>query len=483
MPRNILLVCLTIALIFSATPGNAASDLPSVPFDSKIVDRLEVDRMYETIRFLSQSPREAGSPGENQAVAYLKNRFASYGYETQAQSFPFAHYKEPTTLSLSVSGFEDVDWSLGSFHFGVNGEVTGELVDGGIGSESDLAGKDVSGKIVLVARGVIPFADKILNAAKAGAVGVIVYNNTPGILHATLSAPDERLIPAITIGQEQGNQLVKRLASGEKATASFVVEGALTTLRTSHNVIAVRKPDTDEGTGQIVIVSAHHDTVAGSPGANDDASGIAITLELARVLADVPIDTELRFITFGAEESSLMGSFAYVESLTDAERERIVGVFQLDMVGSKDSGELMMYTADGQKNLITDMAAVASSHFSDVLHYGQEAGSDHLPFHLAGIPAGLFTHAPREPWYHSPNDTIEHISRDKIKQVAQIIGASVYEVARPDTPAIEKVYRSPVTVDYPFDDRAIEDMAQDNREQDNQAQERELPDRQVEMVP
>ena len=61
---------------------------------------------------------------------------------------------------------------------------------------------------------------------------------------------------------------------------------------TSYNVIATKRPNNaNQDTGQIVVVGAHHDSVPGSPGANDDASGVGVMLELARVFTNTPVTT------------------------------------------------------------------------------------------------------------------------------------------------------------------------------------------------
>ena len=71
--------------------------------------------------------------------------------------------------------------------------------------------KDVHGKIALIERGTYPFAEKILNAAEAGAAGVIIYNNAAGVLNGTLGEPNDDYVPALAITQEQGSALKDRL--------------------------------------------------------------------------------------------------------------------------------------------------------------------------------------------------------------------------------------------------------------------------------
>ncbi|XKF64036.1 M20/M25/M40 family metallo-hydrolase [Virgibacillus necropolis] len=221
---------------------------------------------------------------------------------------------------------------------------------------------------------------------------------------------------------------------------------------TSYNVEAVKEPMKKHNTGQAIIVGSHHDSVPWGQGANDDASGTAALLELARVFANTPTDTTIKFVAFGAEEYGLWGSRKYAEAMTPEEIERTVAQFQMDMVGSEDAGELVMFTADGEKNLVTDLGAAAGSRVSELVPYSELGRSDHVPFHNLGIPAALFIHTPLEPWYHTEDDTIEHISKEKLKDVANIVGAAIYQVARKDTPALEKATVAPVPVDYYYEE-------------------------------
>ncbi|HAM81382.1 M20/M25/M40 family metallo-hydrolase [Ornithinibacillus bavariensis] len=221
---------------------------------------------------------------------------------------------------------------------------------------------------------------------------------------------------------------------------------------TAYNVEAVKKPMKNHNTGQQIIIGSHHDSVPHGPGANDDASGTGALLELARVYANTPTDTTIKFVAFGAEEYGLWGSRKYAEAMTADEIERTVAMFQLDMVGSADAGDLVMFTADGKKNAVTDLGAAAGSRVSELIPYSELGRSDHVPFHNLGIPAALFIHTPLEPWYHTEDDVLAHISKEKLKDVANIIGAATFQIARKDTPALERSRVAPVPVDYYYEE-------------------------------
>lgn len=221
---------------------------------------------------------------------------------------------------------------------------------------------------------------------------------------------------------------------------------------TSYNVEATKEPMKNHNTGQQIIIGSHHDSVPWGPGANDDASGTAVLLELARVFADTATDTTIKFVAFGAEEYGLWGSRRYAAAMPAEEVEKTVAMFQLDMVGSEDAGDLVMFTADGEKNTVTDLGAAAGSRVSELVPYSELGRSDHVPFHNLGIPAALFIHTPLEPWYHTEDDVLEYISKEKLKNVADIVGAAVYQAARKDTPALVKSEVAPVPVDYYYEE-------------------------------
>ena len=451
MRRKPFIAFLMATSLLVGLPAAHAKETPATPpqaqqaFDNKIIKRINVDNIYNDVAHLSSEPRVAGTEAEWNAVQYIKTKFSSFGYDTEIQPFPFESYQEPK-VSVTVAG----DTLLSnSFTYTPNGEVSGEVVYAGLATEADLVGIELEGKIALIKRGEISFADKVLNAARAGASAVIIYNNVADPLAGTLGAPNDEFVPTVSLSQTDGDRLTSSLAEGQAISATVKVTGGAVLQKTSHNVVATKEPtNKKKATNQIIVVGAHHDSVPGSPGANDDASGVATSIELARVMANMPTDTEIRFVTFGAEELGLFGSYAYVETLSQDERDRIVGMFQMDMVGSRDAGELVMFTVDGEKNAVTDLSAAAGVRTGNPLSYGKESRSDHVPFYDVGIPAALFIHDPSEPWYHTPNDSIDKISKEKLQETAEIVGAAVYQVARPDSPALERAKVSPKPVDY-----------------------------------
>ena len=108
------------------------------------------------------------------------------------------------------------------------------------------------------------------------------------------------------------------------------------------NVIAELDGANDDN---VVMAGAHLDSVPAGPGINDNGSGSAALLELAQQLAKLKPENTLRFAWWGGEEAGLVGSTAYVNGLSQAERDRIALYMNFDMIGSPNYIQ-MVYDAD-----------------------------------------------------------------------------------------------------------------------------------------
>ena len=139
-------------------------------------------------------------------------------------------------------------------------------------------------------------------------------------------------IPVVGTSFAAGELLAR---PGTTATVSVVNDP-------QHNVIAELKGTNDDN---VVMAGAHLDSVEEGPGINDNGSGSAALLELAEQLAKLKPENTLRFAWWGGEEAGLVGSTAYVDGLSQAERDRIALYLNFDMVGSPNY-IFMVYDAD-----------------------------------------------------------------------------------------------------------------------------------------
>lgn len=207
--------------------------------------------------------------------------------------------------------------------------------------------------------------------------------------------------------------------------------------------------------GQVVIVGAHYDhlgmvgqgackgdekrwpgdTICN--GALDNATGVAVLLELARVLTQVPLGRSVLFCFFDAEEDGLVGSHFYVEHPTVA-LDQVAAMFSVDLVGGDIfPGEGSSFAVDieystGLRDIVVDAAQHVGLHVWPVSAFfvGKEDGgrSDHYPFRLKQVPV-LFFGSGSTPVYHTPADEPDEIDKTKLLATARHVLRVVAAVA------------------------------------------------------
>jgi len=186
----------------------------------------------------------------------------------------------------------------------------------------------------LIKRGVCTLAEKLILARAHGAVAAILYNQDPGTNYssATLQAENrDKVIPTAVIPLEVGTDWKTRLAAGEELTVTLLVDSIFEDRETWNVIAETKEGDADN----VIFLGAHLDSVQAGPGINDDGSGTAGILEIARSFAKQKgIKNKVRFGWWGAEESGLVGSLYYTSQLTAEEADKIRYYFNYDMIGS-----------------------------------------------------------------------------------------------------------------------------------------------------
>ena len=188
-----------------------------------------------------------------------------------------------------------------------------------------------------------------------------------------------------------------------------------------------------------------------APGADDDASGVACVVELARVLSSFRLQETVKFVAFGAEENGydssgrLAGSMSYVES------EKAKGIsydacWILDMIGYRGGSEnhTIMIVNEDSLRLGSDMqemvGALGIELSVEVESNSSLLNSDHARFWSAGYPAALLIESDPttgvyefNPYYHSTQDTIDKLSEGQIVAVAQGLVATLMDMSSPES--------------------------------------------------
>ena len=237
------------------------------------------------------------------------------------------------------------------------------------------------------------------------------------------------------------------------STQSFTYDG-----KTYRNVIAELKGS--RSPEKVLVIGAHYDTVRTTPGADDNASGVAGLLGLARLLANRPPGSTVRFVAFALEEppvyrSQNMGSYHYAKSLKETEAEvegmiclEMIGYFSdregsqhypvpfmnrafpktgsfIAMVGNRRSKTFTMKIA-GSFRKATDLPLVTLN--APAIVVGIDF-SDHWSFGKFGYPAFMVTDTAfyRNLNYHAPTDLPETLDYDRMAKVVEGLQAAVEE--------------------------------------------------------
>jgi hypothetical protein len=398
--------------------------------------------MFHVRSLAALKNRTAGTSGESRAIRYVRERLRGAGLDVRTEPFLFRSYEldratlrvgdvsiQPTRIVFDpYSGATDIK---GDVAF-----VTASSADG----KNGLAGSDVSRWVVVTTKE----AQYFRIAARHPAAIVLVSDSDFGELRGTGATHAEVLL-----------------------------KGRVRTMR-SANLVAVTQ---DTNAGREIVLSAHIDS-AGTPGAQDNASGVAVLLELARTLPKLNLPFRLRFVFFGGEEVGLLGSKAYVDRHRE-DLQRCELMFNMDCVGGKDiwidmrDGVRNAPSAKGVRQLPREAVEKANDDFKgrwtflsppepqDVsnvppwlqtaildsarelgyqINQGRGADSDHRTFSEAGIVAtdiasgGLKT--------HSPDDLPGQISPASLERAARLVTSVVTRsIAALNTPPAPQTIR------------------------------------------
>jgi len=392
----------TVAPSPTVTPEHGQARLTAL-------DLASADAFAELEKFLEElGPRESATAQEAVAAEYLQDRFQESGYETEIQRF--------TIEDLALAGMglrldlpDPEEFAALPLERSGLGDVSGILTSVGLAMPRDLPVGGLEGRIAFAKRGVITFQAKAENIFAAGAVGLVIYNNVFGPFRGVLATQPD--FPVISISRNDGEAIEDLLADSEIK--------ALITLTTkdlpSQNVIAEKK-----GPGEsVVVLGGHYDSVPGIAGANDNASGAAVLVTLARMLADVDLPFTIRIVPFGSEELGLLGSRFYVESLSENELENTKAMLNFDALGT---GSGVSVFGDGDITaLVSDIGDQVNVDVAVTL--GLKGGSsDFASFWEAGVPYMMFF-GDDVSRIHTERDTLEFVQAEMLGGAAAVAAA------------------------------------------------------------
>jgi Zn-dependent M28 family amino/carboxypeptidase len=229
--------------------------------------------------------------------------------------------------------------------------------------------------------------------------------------------------------------------------------------RVTYNVVAVL-PGTDPAVAQeLLVVGAHYDhlgVVDGRicPGADDNASGTAVVLEVAKALgaAQLSCRRPIAFAAFGAEELGLIGS-RYWSTVRFPSPSRPVCMLNADMVGHLAAGSLRVLgvTPDGPIGGVVRAAGTRHGIGEPQCWPAAGGGSDHVPFQALGVPVAFF-HTGVHDGYHTPRDSADTLDYAGLTAVARVLLDTAVAIANGrNVTSLPQASAPPATLDWQRD--------------------------------
>lgn len=356
-------------------------------------------------------PRLTGSAAEQEAIDYARGLLEGWGYDVQTQTFP-ATGDLLRDVSVTPEGGAPIAGVM--FSLSAIGTVTGPLVDVGPGTSNEYPA--ANGAVVLVQRGEERFSEMALRARRAGASALVIANNGPGPFQGGLA--NQVGLPVVAIGQEEGASLHALRAAGPVQVTVTVGEPPQVT---SHSVIA-RTP----GSACRTLSGGHIDSAWWADGANDNASGSAVVLELARVAAASGLSGHC-FALFGAEEVGLLGSAFFVSNVSRQDRNALEAYLNFDVLASNARPQ-----AIGGPELLDRVGPLAAGLGIDIELSTKvnDTGSDHRSFARGGFPVLMLT-TPSSGQIHTPADTLANLDPAYLEPLARLGLALIQDLAGP----------------------------------------------------
>jgi len=246
---------------------------------------------------------------------------------------------------------------------------------------------------------------------------------------------------------------VERLSFSIDSTSSSIFRGFEPADSTYAAVNLVSRVPGAGGVSGVLLVTAHYDAIAlrtagwqenwrtlPAPGADDNATGVAALMEIARVLSARDLPFDVMFVLFSGEELGLLGSRAFVDRLPELGVGRIIGVLNCDMIGYPFAGNpagtvISNPASDWLSGMIAEAAGESDPSFPLAVVSPGPSNWDHASFWEASIPAVTFAEPLREnlligsPYYHTLADTSGNVDFEQVERITNIVADFVGRVS------------------------------------------------------
>jgi hypothetical protein len=455
------------------SPSAAPASASAAPSAAAVFDGAKAHDHLAYLADPARGGRFSGSPGFADAANYIADRFKEIGLEplgdngTYLQRFPMQLIDLAGTPTLSRTGAGARSWthrvdfteSVGGRAGSGSAEAKLAVVGGGsTGSNGDdFAGVDVRGRIALVTGPTVTgYQEQVI---QRGGLGVLVVGDST-IKYSYIASLFAEVMPVLVISEATATELLapsgKTLnqvrdavrahrASPSAPNSGFAID---TTIRMSvpltppHEVQAMNVIGLLRATGadaaRAILVGGHLDGVgtdpngAVFPAANDNASGPAIAIEVARALAahKSELKRSVVFVAFAGEEEGFLGSEAYIArtSSSPGRVESLVAMINLDVIGC--CGDTL--EASNESKALQDRMAAAAQKMGITFRAVSGGGSDQQSFSRRGVPSTLVLWS--DYILHTTSDTVARVDVRHLQRAGDVVTAVALDLARGEGP-------------------------------------------------
>ena len=400
------------------------------------------DVAYDEMRACAQlGAKPPGSGAGREQARRIERAFREAGFATTREDFHVPRFQEQGTR-LTVAG---KDVPAESFAYGGTGRVAAAVVDVGVGRPADYAGKDVTGKIVMVNRDeAFHRSSQLAQVIARGGAAMLYVSGSPdnliqeGAVRFAQLAPAP--IPTVSVGAQDGAVVRAALAAGA-AEVTLEVQASREDA-VARNVIGVRRGTTHPG--KVIVVGAHYDSW--HAGAIDNCTAVGSLLSIADAVKAVPLAYTVVLAGWDAEEIGLTGSYDWVARHADRLGDIVANV-NLEMTAAEAGAPALRFGTSGAKlTELVRQAAAANGYVAAELPAAvvrQISGgilpTDIQPFYSAGIQG--FSTFTSTPFYHTPQDVPERVDPAALRRVSAYLRDALLalQTATPQELAVREV--------------------------------------------
>lgn len=437
------------------------------PDRTSLAQGLDAEMMLNHVRYLADdmlAGRETGEPGADSAAAYIEAHLRAFGLEPLFEGDFRQPFEIVSTIRVGPKSKLSLQTPEGSheprigadwypFSFSGSGEVTGRALQAGYGMDAAAFTKSDALQKIAVIDGSTPegmsahggidasLRRRAVLARESGATAVLITVEQIRLPQAG-ETPKSIGIPAIQIVP---NERTKPLLKSEYLRVALSADVQPVNV-TGYNVGGLVRGNGDGS--RLIVVGAHYDHLGlGGPGsldpdsnqphngADDNASGTAVLVDLARnvkaMASELPAD--VAFVAFAGEEMGLLGSDHFAEN-APFDLANVVAMLNFDMVGRLREGKLQVFGTETATEISDVLDRAVDGSGLTLSRVGDGYGpSDHTSFYARGVPVlHLFSGTHSE--YHRPEDDWQLINAEGMAAVGEFALRIITDLAKRDEP-------------------------------------------------